>query len=303
MIATSKSESPFVKFNRVMNAQGVSADMSLPTINLCCSLIEQHRGRNSAVDALRELDAIKANHLLYQEHGYFPRNLKVDFQKLTAPRRPAGETIISDMDHLHADVVVVSCMDNRCTGHSEPLGKKDYQVCDIVSAGHDMVRKDLESLSVGVALKGASIVLLEAHGGACGAVQLALKEKEAGKFEHALTKQMAPAMKGVHGSDSMEVFAGTLINLDAQLKKILDPALELPLLSEKKGKLSFKQLMEEGSCLVMGVYVDFEVVSDLSGNRDVIKRLSFFDSVEAFGKFVDGKVRAYEALLKERAGA
>lgn len=185
-------------------------------------------------------------------------------------------------------------MDNRCSSPNIELNMRPHQVCEVVSAGHVLEDKDLESLAVGVALKSAKVILLEAHGGTCGAIKLALMEKEAGVMEHALTEKIAHGLGKYSGVDSPEIFAATLENLNEQMAKILNPTMELKLLREGTGKGSFYELFREGRCLVLGAYVDFEVLEAKGTTAlTLIKRLTFFESLEAISDFVDAKISAY----------
>jgi hypothetical protein len=301
---TTGTESPFLRLERELRARGVQADVRLPSLELSSRLIKGHVDARTSQAALAELAGLKEGHQAYLsldiERGRLC-GLEAGMSGPAPGRPPPGAVILSSPDHFKADVVVARCMDNRCTCPSVELNKRPYQVCEVVSAGHVLEPKDLDSLAVGIGLKGAKVILLEAHGGACGAIQLALGEKGAGDFQHAVTRDIAPGLEGLQGSDSPHVFAGTLKNLDYQLGKVLDPALNLGLLRANTGRSSFLDLFREGRCLVIGVYVDFEVIDNGRGGKDLIKRLSFFDSIDAVSRFIEGKIRAYDSLLQSRA--
>ena len=294
--STAKSTTKFTADNYTSLIQ----QLTLRELRLSAERIAAHRQRHTASGTLSELQTITTGHQQYLSLQIDPTRLCGVQPATTLPedilknRAPAGKTILSSQEHFHADVVVARCMDNRCSSPNVELNKLPHQVCEVVSAGHILVEKDLESLAVGVALKGAKVILVEAHGGECGAVKLALSEKHSGTMEHAITEDITKGLGKHAGIDTPDVFGGTLENLSEQIGKIMNPDLQLPLLLAKTGKPNFYALEQAGQCLVVGVFVDFEVLNDpATGEKLLIKRLTFFDSNSALDTFMEEKRAAY----------
>ncbi len=262
--------------------------------------ISRHRQHGTAPEPLSELQTIISGHQQYLQLAIDPSFLcGVKPANTLNPatlrnRAPVGTTLLSSSVHFHADVVIARCMDNRCSSPNVELNKRPHEVCEVVSAGHVMVEKDLESLAVGVALKGAKVILVEAHGGECGAVKLTLSERQSGIIQHAVTENITEALGESCGVDTPDIFGGTLENLSEQIGRIISPDLQLPILVANTGKPNFYELEQAGQCLVVGVYVDFEALNDATTDETMlIKRLSFFDSPAAIDTFLDEKRAAY----------
>ena len=297
------AEHPLASFRRALRLHGVETDMQLPNLEHTQRLLAALATKASAKEALAELAALKQGHQDYLSGAINPARL-CGLEELRAPGTsapaPVGSVILSSGEHFHAEVVVARCMDNRCSCPNVELNKRPSQVCEVVSAGHVLEPKDLESLAVGVALKGAKVILVEAHGGTCGAIQLTLAEKGQARLQHAVTHDIAAGLQELQGADSPHVFVGTLQNLDSQLGKILDPELNVGLLEKHTGSSSFLELVRLGQCVLIGAFVDFEVIDSGDGRKSLIKRLSFFDTVESLTFFLAEKLRLYNLLLKKQ---